>query len=131
MQPGLAEAKPAFFGIVSVTVTPVAAFGPLFVTVIVYVRFWPTCAGSGESAFWIARSAAWQPTVYCVPPRLRSRFALAFDVNVCPRRPTRVDPGRTAGPCETKESSLSSESATVIVLCCWSNDPESAEPLLV
>src|SRR5437867_2908937 len=35
VQPGLADAKPAFFGRLSVTVTPVAAFGPLFVTVIV------------------------------------------------------------------------------------------------
>ena len=33
VQPELANAKPAFFGSVSFTVTPVAALGPLLVTV--------------------------------------------------------------------------------------------------
>jgi hypothetical protein len=33
----LAEPKPVFFGMVSVMVTPLAAAGPLFVTLIVYV----------------------------------------------------------------------------------------------
>ena len=39
VQLALADAKPAFFGKVSVTDTPVALLGPLFVTMIVYVRF--------------------------------------------------------------------------------------------
>jgi hypothetical protein len=44
-------------GNTSVTVTPVAVLGPLFVTVIVYINRPPTTTGSGESVLVIDRSA--------------------------------------------------------------------------
>jgi hypothetical protein len=58
--PGLdvAETNVTFAGKVSVTVTPVAALGPLLVTRMLYVRFWPANTGSGESLLVSARFAA-------------------------------------------------------------------------
>ena len=38
----VAEPNPVFFGSVSVTVTPVAVAGPLFVALMMYVICWPT-----------------------------------------------------------------------------------------
>jgi hypothetical protein len=46
-------------GSVSVTVTALDVFGPLFVTVSVYVRSRPVLVGSAESTFVMARSAGW------------------------------------------------------------------------
>jgi hypothetical protein len=54
---GVAESRVTLAGNVSVTVTPVAEFGPRLVTVIVYVICSPTKTGSGESVLVIARSA--------------------------------------------------------------------------
>jgi hypothetical protein len=48
-------------GRLSMTVTLVAAFGPRLVTVMVYVTFWPTWTGSGESAIRIRISAVCPP----------------------------------------------------------------------
>src|SRR6266550_7446921 len=53
----VADTRAVPAGSVSDTVAEVAWFGPLFVTVIVYVRGLPTVTGSGESVFVIARSA--------------------------------------------------------------------------
>jgi hypothetical protein len=50
----------------SLTLTPVALFGPKLVTVIVYVRFWPTNTGSGESVLLSDRSADKPLTVVVV-----------------------------------------------------------------
>jgi hypothetical protein len=44
-------------GRTSVTATPVATAGPLFVTCSVYVRFVPWSTGSGDAVFTIATSA--------------------------------------------------------------------------
>src|SRR5882762_4827851 len=55
---GVTETNVSPAGSVSLTLTPVAALGPLFVTVIVYVRLPPTMTGSGESALVMLRSAA-------------------------------------------------------------------------
>ena len=46
-----AETKLTPIGSVSVTTTPVAVFGPLLVTVIVYVIVAPTVAGSADAVF--------------------------------------------------------------------------------
>jgi hypothetical protein len=55
---GVLETHVTLPGKVSATMTPVAVLGPVFVTVIVYVRFSPTTStGSGESALRIDRSA--------------------------------------------------------------------------
>ena len=43
----LADPKPEFLGIVSVSVTPVAVDGPRFCTTIVYVSAWPTWPVAG------------------------------------------------------------------------------------
>jgi len=54
---GLAELKMNPLGYVSVTTTPAAFDGPLFVTTRVYVRLWPAITGSGLSLLVIETSA--------------------------------------------------------------------------
>ena len=72
----VADTKATLAGSGSVTVTSVASLGPRFVTTSVYVSFWPARTGSGESVFWIARSASGEPP----PPATTPATALSFDV---------------------------------------------------
>ena len=83
------------------------------------------CTGSGESVFVTERSAAGgaQPIVYWVPPRVMSRLPFTCDVKVCPRSPTRTEPGPIADPCVTNGLRLASGTFIVIVLVAESNDP--------
>jgi hypothetical protein len=53
----LAETNVTPSGKVSVTITPVAGSGPLFMTFMLYVRSLPTIAGFGEVVFVIEMSA--------------------------------------------------------------------------
>jgi hypothetical protein len=53
----LVDTHVTFAGNVSVTATPVAALGPLFVTTMVYVRSCPASTGLGEADFVIETSA--------------------------------------------------------------------------
>src|SRR5439155_20211299 len=55
---GVTETKLVPLGSASVTDTPVAPPGPLFVTVMVEVKLPPTIAGSGEPVTAMPRSAA-------------------------------------------------------------------------
>src|SRR2546429_8316639 len=83
------------------------------------------CTGAGESVFVTERSAAGgaQPIVYCVPPRGMSRLPFTCDVKLCPRSPTRTEPGAIADPCVTNELRLARGTFMVIVFVAVSNDP--------
>jgi hypothetical protein len=59
----VADMKVTLVGNVSMSVTPVAAEGPLLVTVAVYVRFSSTATGSSESVTVTAKSADGGTTV--------------------------------------------------------------------
>ncbi len=77
--PGVTDTKFTPTGNASVMVTPVAVFGPLLVTVMVYVRLFPTSTEPAEAVLLIDRSAAgstWVVVVQLLLPMLGSATLL-------------------------------------------------------